>query len=215
MHEEDEMSTAVVCISRTLGSGGEQIGRRVAEELGFAYADDEIIDRAAERAGVSRDAVAGAERPAGLISRMLEALAAAPMVSEGGAWTGMPGITPAAPITAGYEDLIRDVLRERAAQGNVVIVAHGGSMAVRDTGSVLRVLITAPPAVRIQRVISETNADENKAKKAVDESDKARQAYLKRFYGLDEVMTDYDLVVNTEILGADDAARLIVDAARH
>jgi hypothetical protein len=210
------MSTSVVCISRTLGSGGEEVGRRVAAELGFAYADDEIIDRAAERAGVSREAVAGAERPPGLIGRMLEALAAAPMVSEGGAWTGMPGVTPAAAGGGGgYEDLIRDVLRERAAQGNVVIVAHGGSMAVRDAASVLRVLVTAPLSVRAHRVRDETSADDAKANKAVADSDKARHDYLRRFYGLDEAPTDYDLVINTEMLGIDDATALIVHAARH
>ena len=210
------MSTSVVCISRTLGSGGEEVGRRVASRLEFAYADDEIVDRAAERAGVSRDAVAGAERPPGLIARMLDALAAAPMVSEGGAWTGLPGVTPAsAGGGGGYEDLIRDVLRERATQGNVVIVAHGGSMAVREVGSVLRVFVTAPTAVREKRLVEEQSLDSGKARKAVADSDKARQDYLRRFYGVEEAPTDYDLVINTEILGIDDAAELVVHAAGH
>jgi uncharacterized phage protein gp47/JayE len=59
------MTTSVVCISRTLAAGGEEVGKLVADQLGFQYADEEILDRAAERAGVTRDAVAKAERPPG------------------------------------------------------------------------------------------------------------------------------------------------------
>ena len=94
------MSTSVVCVSRTIAAGGEEVGRSVARELGFRYADDEIIDAAAERAGVSRETVARAEQRPGIVTRILEALATAPMVAETGAWTGMPAV--AEPMLAGY-----------------------------------------------------------------------------------------------------------------
>ena len=41
----------VVCVSRTLGAGGEAIAFQVATELGYRYVDDEIVSRAAEVAG--------------------------------------------------------------------------------------------------------------------------------------------------------------------
>jgi hypothetical protein len=44
------MACRVICISRSLGVGGEEIGRTVAKELGFRYADEEIITTAAEKA---------------------------------------------------------------------------------------------------------------------------------------------------------------------
>jgi len=209
------MSTHVVCISRTLGAGGEDVGRMVAEQLGFQYADDEIIDAAAERAGVSRTTVAGAERPPGLIARILESLAATPMMAESGAWTGMPGYTASSAGAGGYDELIQDVIRERAAQGKVVIVAHGGSVCLRGTPSVLRVLVTAPPAVRAARLTDGGSVDNAKAQKAVADSDRARREYLQRFYRATEDPTDYDLVVNTEVLGIESAARVVVDAAQH
>jgi hypothetical protein len=209
------MSTAVVCISRTLGAGGEDVGRLVAEQLGFRYADDEIIDAAAERAGVSRTAVASAERPPGLMARILESLAATPMVAESGAWTGMPGFATATPAAAGYEELIQDVIRESAAQGKVVIVAHGGSVCLRGAPSVLRVLVTAPAELRAARLTENGGVDAAKAQKAVSDSDRMRREYLQRFYHAKEEPTDYDLVVNTEVLGIENAAHVVVDAARH
>src|SRR6266705_3932252 len=144
------MTTSVVCISRTIAAGGEEVGRGVSQALDFQYADEEILDRAAERAGVSRETIAQAERPPGLVGRILEALAMTPMVAETGAWTGVP--LAGAPSTVGYEDLIQDVIRKRARQGKVVIVAHGGSACLRDTPSGLRVLVTAPVDARIERI---------------------------------------------------------------
>ena len=44
------MNYRVVCISRAAGAGGEQVGRLVAERLGFRYFDDEVIALASERA---------------------------------------------------------------------------------------------------------------------------------------------------------------------
>jgi ribosomal protein L18 len=52
------MGVQVVTIAMTTGARAEQVGRLVAERLGFQYINDEIIDRAAEHAGVSRQDVA-------------------------------------------------------------------------------------------------------------------------------------------------------------
>jgi hypothetical protein len=210
------MSTSVVCVSRTLAAGGEELGRAVAEQLGFRYADDEILDRAAEKAGVSRDAVAGAERPPGLLMRILESMAATQAVAESGAWTSMPPMyAGGVESSSSYEELIQDVIREFATQGKVVIVAHGGSACLRGVPSVLRVLVTAPVEVRIDRLSKAAEIDAGRAKKAVTESDKRRQEYFQRFYHAREDPTDYDLVVNTDVLGVQGAAKLVAQAADH
>jgi cytidylate kinase len=48
----------------------------------------------------------------------------------------------------------------------------------------------------------------------VKEADAGRRDYLKRFYGVDhESPTDYDLVINTDVLSTEQAARIISQAA--
>jgi hypothetical protein len=48
----------------------------------------------------------------------------------------------------------------------------------------------------------------------VKDSDAGRRDYLKRFYDVDEELpTHYDLVVNTDVLSAVSAARVVVQAA--
>jgi cytidylate kinase len=46
------MSFRVVCISRDVGAGGEDVGRAVASQLGFRYVDEEIVRRVAEQTGI-------------------------------------------------------------------------------------------------------------------------------------------------------------------
>lgn len=59
------MSRNVICISRTIGAAGEELGKVVAEKLGYRYVDEEIVERAAEVAGVSSQVIADAERSDG------------------------------------------------------------------------------------------------------------------------------------------------------
>ena len=51
-----------------------------------------------------------------------------------------------------YQELIRAVIAETAAQGSAVIVAHAALIALEERNDVLRVLVTAPPNIRAQRV---------------------------------------------------------------
>ena len=62
------MSRSVICISRTMGAAGEELGRVVADKLGFRYVDDEIVIRAAEIAGVSPETISESERSGGSTS---------------------------------------------------------------------------------------------------------------------------------------------------
>ena len=63
--------TRVVCISHSTGSGGEEVGRLVAERLGFLYVDDEIVAQAAAKGGVEAEEVADEERRKSIAARVV------------------------------------------------------------------------------------------------------------------------------------------------
>jgi cytidylate kinase len=112
------------------------------------------------------------------------------------------------------EGLIEQVVRETAAEGNVVIVGHGASIALAGTSGLLRVLVTAPAEARAERLARAQGMDAGKAQKAVKHSDGQRRAYLKRFYGVGEESPDhYDVVLNTDTVTLEGAARAIVAAS--
>jgi hypothetical protein len=207
------MAATVITLARTIASQGEEVGQLVARELGFRYADDEIINEAAARAGVSREAVERVEHRQSLITRILEGMAQVPLEPQ--VYYGQAlGATPVFESTP-YDELIRDIIIETANVGNVVIVAHGASMCLAGSHGLLRVFVTAPTAMRAERIAKVASVDAKRAEKAVKDSDKDREDFLKRFYDVaHEEATHYDLVINTEQMTPASAAALVTAAAK-
>lgn len=207
------MTCRIVCISHATGAGGEEVGRLVAERLGFLYVDEEIIAGAAAKGGIDAEEVADEERRKSLAARLLD------VVAQGGveAWA----LGGSVPFPAGEElgsdevrALIRETIEQTAARGNVVIVAHAASQALTEGPQVLRVLITASPTTRASRLGGAEGIDQQRAVRAVKDADASRRSYLKRFYDVDEELpTHYDVVVNTDVLSLEQTADLVSRAA--
>lgn len=207
------MGCSVVCVSHSTGSGGDEVGKKVAERLGYLYVDEEIVARAAARGALEPQDIADEERRKSFATRFLETMA------EGGGDALMIGPVVTATIDtlkpADIRDLIRETLVQTAGRGNVVIVAHAGSHAVEPGPGTLRVFVTASPATRARRVCAAEGVDDAQGKRMIKESDAGRRDYLKRFYSVDqESPTHYDLVVNTDLLSAEDAAEIVLRAAQ-
>ncbi|HMI29954.1 MAG TPA: cytidylate kinase-like family protein [Gaiellaceae bacterium] len=207
------MACTVVCISHAAGAGGEEVGRLVADRLGFLYVNEEIVARAAAKGGVDAADVADEERRKSLAARALNAIAQ----GGGEAWT----LGAVGPLGSGDEldsddirSLIRETIEQTAARGKAVIVAHAASYAIGHGDGVLRVLVTASPETRTTRVAEAEGLDQAGAARAVKESDAGRADYLKRFYDVrEESPTHYDVVLNTDALTVEQAADLISEAA--
>jgi cytidylate kinase len=217
------MKVKVVCVSRTMGAGGEDVAKAVSQQLGFRYVDEEIVAHAAEKERVDVGVIENAERRQSFLDRVLESFAVAPvpdaMVFTAG--LGYPPVISGDPAMASfrgtehYRQLIRDVVRETAEQGDVVIVAHGAAMCLGEREDVLRVLITASPDTRSQRLADVRNLAVDDAAKEITESDKARRDYFKTFYEVrEEQPIHYDLVVNTDLLSPQQAVGVVLAAAR-
>jgi cytidylate kinase len=203
-----------VCISRDLGAGGEEVGRRVADELGFRYVDEEIVAQAAAKGELDPEEVTDAERRQPLVRRLLDAIADS-SISSPEAVTYVPELLldPGRRESVGV--LIRAAVRETAVQGDVVIVAHAASHVLHDHDDVLRVLVTGSDGKRAGRLAGDTGMNDTEVRNALREAEKARADYLRRFHDVgQERPTHYDLVVNTDALGPQRAAGVVVAAAR-
>lgn len=209
------MGYRVVAISPTDGSGGEQLGPVIARELGFRLVNEQIVAEAAREAGVDAAVVADVERRRSMIARLLDGLAEVGPAGAAG-FTGFAAIADdPGPRRDALRGLIRSVLWESAERGNAVIVAHAASLAVATRKDVLRVLISASPETRARRLAEAQDIEEAEAEKLVARGDANRSDYLKRFYDVStERPTHYDLVINTDRIAPEDAAALILSAAR-
>lgn len=152
------VACTVVCVSHATGAGGGAVGKQVARQLGYLYVDEDIVARAASRAGLEPRDIADEEHRKSFATRVLEVFA------EGGgdAWllgagvsAAMEGLRP-----ADIRALIRETVVQTAARGSVVIVAHAASYAIEPSPARLRVLITASPTTRARRVRADEELDE-------------------------------------------------------
>ncbi|HSP98936.1 MAG TPA: cytidylate kinase-like family protein [Candidatus Dormibacteraeota bacterium] len=217
------MAVQVVCISRTLGALGEEVGSLVAERLSFQYVDEQVIERAARLARVDPKLVEAAEHRQPLLRRLMQKLAAARDVVEP-ATTALAlgpllvGVTERAALRATPEDLrllIQEAIQELAQDGHVVILAHASSMTLATRTDIVRVLVTASVETRARRLVAAQGVTAEEAAAAVATSDRDRGDYFRRFYDVaQEQPTHYDLVINTDVLTPERAADLIVCAAR-
>jgi cytidylate kinase len=207
------VTRTVVCISHSSGAGGEEVGRLVAERLGFLCVDEEIVARAAVKGGIDAAEVADEERRKSLAVRVLNAMAR----GGGDAWAFGGSV----PLRSGEElnnddiqALIRETIEQTAARGNAVIVAHAASHAISPGPAVLRVLVTASPHTRAARVSDAEGLDQADTARALKDSDAGRADYLKRFYDVgEELPTHYDLIFNTDSLTIERVAELVAEAA--
>lgn len=106
------------------------------------------------------------------------------------------------------------MIEEIAAEGRVVLVAHAAAHALGPRDGVLRVLVTASPQTRERRVATTRELSERNAADAIEKSDSGRRDYFRRFYDIDdEQPTDYDFVVNSDLLSTQQIAGMVVSAA--
>jgi cytidylate kinase len=207
------MRRTLICVSHCDGAGGDDVARLVAEQLGLRYVDEEIVSAAAQSAGAAPEVVADAEQRKPLLRRVLDELGATGAAGMAGV-VGFP--LPAEPTPRGDElrSFIAEAIEAVAARGHVVIGSHAASFALAGRGDLLRVFVTASAAARTRRVAQERGLDETEAARQIRAADRTRADYLKRFYGIDdEVPTQYDLVVNTDVLSWGEAATIVAHAA--
>ena len=202
------METRVVSISRTLAAGGEEVGRLVADELGFRYVDDEVVVRASAQAGVSPATIAQTEHSQSLSERIREAISGGHTQFEG-------ALISLSADRERYQGLIQWVVQDMAREGQVVFVAHGTSITLANMSGNLRVLITGSPEVRSERLMGVDSLNQRQARKAIQDSDRERRNFFRRFTNLrQELPTHYDLVVNTDRLAVPAAAKMVLLAAK-
>jgi hypothetical protein len=183
-----------VCISHATGGGGEEVGRLVAQRLGFFYVDEEIVARAAAKAGIDPREVADEERRKSRVARVLEAIAQ----GSGEAWAlGVSGPPRIGDELRGDDmrALIRETIAQTAERGSMVIVAHAASHAVTrgpgrcasSHGSPRRVTGSSP-----------REALDKPVPLGVGRFGRGPPRLPERFYDVDELPTQHDLVVNTD-----------------
>lgn len=197
---EDKM---VICIAREFGSGGHLIGRTLAEQLGIAFYDKELLRQAAEKSGILPELFEKADEKA------------AP---------SFPGDTAEKAASfadyASYQpndaiqNAIADTIRELAEKSSCVIIGRCADYILRGRPDVFSVFIWAPEEARIHRIARLYNLEEDGARALIRKTDRNRANYYSLYTGRDWTSAEsYDLVLNSGRLGPAKTIQILKQAA--
>ena len=177
---------SIVAMSETVGSGGMEIGRALATELGWEFADREIITKAAEAFGEGvMDLKHATEEKPTLWDRFRQS-------------------------QRRYVTYVEAIVLEMAARDNVVLVGRASTVILGDVPHALRVRVIAPERMRAERLERQLGLTSEAALEYVREADRDLAARVRFLYHLDwEEPLLYDVVLNTERLSVARAVALL------
>jgi cytidylate kinase len=201
---------AVITISRQFGSGGKALGKMLADELGYVFADSTIVSRIAQAANVSETWVETVEKEAGgKLSRVISR-----MVSKG-------LVDKVLKDERGYidEEIYLDYLVVMVAQiaeeGNAVIMGRGSQYILRDHPDAIHILLVNEFENRVKYVIEQNDLPYTKAAQMVRSEDKRRASLFKKIGKMDYDLPDlYDLVLNMAEVDLETAKNMTLDLVK-
>jgi cytidylate kinase len=200
---------AILTVSRLYGSGGSEVAAIVAEKLGWSLLDNEVVDAVAARLGMSSAEVqAREERLPSLVERLASA-----MTMGTQEWM-IPVAAAKRPTDEQLLDVTRHIIQEAIARGPVVVVGRGAPAMLAERTDALHVFCYAPRKALIARTMQRDKLNPEQAAKLVDDTNREREQWVRLHWEREwRAHDNYDFSVNTEALGIQGAAHLVVAAA--
>ncbi len=201
----------IVTISRMYGSGGSEVAARTATELGWSLLDNAVVDSVAARLGITPSEVAAREeRIPSLVERLVETMA---LGSQD--WLSPLSAGKRPPTDDVLAEVTQRIVEEAIARGPLVIVGRGAQAMLAERADTLHVFCYSSRAALVARVMKSDNLDESAATKIVEETNSHREQFVRKHWNRTwREHANYHLTVNTDWLGIDGAADVIIFAAR-
>ena len=182
----------VLTISRELGSSGDVIGKKVADELNWSLLDNEGFAVAADSYGYLRAEIERVdERSPSLIDRFFRDRQLV------------------------YLDIMRAIVYECALRDNYVILGRGGNTLLQEISGVFKCRIIAPDDIRQKRLIQNEGISAAMAEEFLRHNDRERMSYTRYFF--DSRWGDpggFDLVLNTGLSDENEVVQMLVKIMR-
>ena len=186
----------VVNIGRQLGSGGREIGEKLAARLGIDFYDKELINLASEESGLCREFFEKADEKAsqGIIGGLFGMRF--PFISD--------GAIPATNCLSNDElfKVQSDVIRKLASEKSCLFVGRCADYILRENPRCVNIFISASSEDRIARLCEMHSITESAAEEMMNKADKRRSEYY-NYYSFKTwgAAATYHLCIDSSVLG--------------
>lgn len=186
-----------VTIGREYGSGGREVGEKLAEKLGFTFLDKNILNEISGKSGISvEELMENDEKPS---SPFRESF--------------IPYDFDADTLSERLFDMQADLILNKTREESCVVVGRCADVILEYQEDVVNIFIYADMKDKIKRIMRlYSMEDKQKAAKLIKKTEKIRRNYYQ--YYTDEVWGDKRnkaLMINTSATGVDGAVELIAD----
>lgn len=188
----------ILCIGREFGSGGHEIGKRIAQNLNLSFYDQELVEKAVEKHGLPEDI------------RHTDEKKTNPWLHK--VWyeskdKNLRGLST-------NEILFRsqsDVITELADKGDCIFVGRCADYVLDQSGQRnYKIFISAPLEDRIQRIMKLHDMDQKSALTLIQKTDAQRKQYYEHYTGRHwGKPATYDFCINSSTLGIDETAKAL------
>lgn len=193
------MTNKIITISRQYGSGGREIGKKLAEALGVPFYDNELITMAAKTSGYTEEVFKNAEQqPTGSLLYSLSMMGTANALAFD------------LPLGDKLFIIQSNIIKEIADKGGCVIVGRCADYVLKDNPNCVKFYIHADMASRVERATKLYGLDKNKAEEKIQKFDKKRASYYNYYTNLKwGVASNYNLTVDSSVLGTEKTVDLL------
>lgn len=192
----------IITISRQYGSGGREIGEKLAKKLGIPFYDNALIEKAAKESGLIEAFFEDTERHAG--NSLLYAL-----------YRGVQADKIGTSVLSMEDNIYlaqANVIRKVAQEGPCVIIGRCSDYILEDMKNLVKVFIYADMDFRKKRAIEIDGVPAEKAESVINTKDKRRQNYY-NFHASKKwgIASNYNLCIDSSYCGVDCAVDILYD----
>ena len=187
------MKKIIINIGRQFGSGGKNTAEILGQKLGVAVYDTELITEAAKKSGFSKDFLTTSDEDTNFFKL---------------------GFNNSFISNNSFFQIQSDALRNIAEQGSAIFVGTASDYILRDMDC-LDVFITSPLEVRAKRISERRSISIEAAEALIAKKDRRREAFYNYVtFGNWGMASNYDLCIDSSILGIEGTADFIIDFAK-
>jgi len=197
------MNHTIINIGRQFGSGGRRVAAALSARLGIPVYDNELIVEAAQKSGFSKELFEKRDEHKSLFT-LLNVVGTLHRYGGGESYLNDNRLFK----------IQSDVILELAQQGPAIFVGRASDYVLREM-ECLDVFITAPLEVRKRDVAEREGISLEEAEDLIARRDRDRESYYNYLtFGQWGVASNYDLCVDSSILGIEGTADFIIDFGR-
>lgn len=198
------MRNYAITIARGFGSGGKEIGTKLAQRLGIPCYEHQILKLASEESGLN-------EALFGRVDEKLSGSHLSKMLQK------IPFTSVVSPQDKRFESDINlfniqaEIIRKLAATTSFIVLGKCADYVLKDCDNVVSFYVEAPRSACVKSIINKMGVSEAQAHKLISKTDKYRADYYKYYTGGNYWTNpvNYDMTLNSDRIGRNECVDLI------